>query len=156
MPAKSSAAEPSRAEPSQAKPSQAAPSQAQSHPIKPIWPAFYTPMPDRPLLATFQPKTQKEKRRKKTRKRKRNEEKKQRKGKEGGKEMRKRPFRQGLATSWHHFTWPPPQHPATQLATGECNVSLRFVLFRFISFHFISFHFISSMIQNSAVSVSWF
>ena len=22
--------------------------------------------------------------------------------------MRKRPFRQGLATSWHHFTWPLP------------------------------------------------
>ena len=20
----------------------------------------------------------------------------------------------GLATSWHHFTWPPPQHQATQ------------------------------------------
>ena len=27
-----------------------------------------------------------------------------------------------LATSWHHFTWPPPQYPATQRATGECNV----------------------------------
>ena len=24
-----------------------------------------------------------------------------------------------LATSWHHFTWPPPQHQATQHATGE-------------------------------------
>ena len=24
------------------------------------------------------------------------------------------PFRRGLAISWHHFTWPPPQHPATQ------------------------------------------
>ena len=24
-----------------------------------------------------------------------------------------------LATSWHHFTWPPPQHQATQRATGE-------------------------------------
>ena len=22
--------------------------------------------------------------------------------------------RTGLATSWHHFTWPPPQHQATQ------------------------------------------
>ena len=25
-------------------------------------------------------------------------------------------IRTGLATSWHHFTWPPPQHPATQRA----------------------------------------
>ena len=32
------------------------------------------------------------------------------------------PFRRGLATSWHHFTWPPPQHPATQRARGECFV----------------------------------
>ena len=25
----------------------------------------------------------------------------------------------GLATSWHHFTWPPPQHQATQTTRGE-------------------------------------
>ena len=30
------------------------------------------------------------------------------------KEKGKRLNRTGLATSWHHFTWPPPQHPATQ------------------------------------------
>ena len=37
--------------------------------------------------------------------------------------------RRGLATSWHHFTWPPPQHQATQRATGEYlvqNLNLNF------------------------------
>ena len=28
--------------------------------------------------------------------------------------------RTGLATSWHHFTWPPPQHPATQNPQASC------------------------------------
>ena len=38
-----------------------------------------------------------------------------------GQEKRKRPIHTvtGLATSWHHFTWPPPQHQATQRARGE-------------------------------------
>ena len=33
---------------------------------------------------------------------------------EGAKGKGERPARTGLATSWHHFTWPPPQHQATQ------------------------------------------
>ena len=32
----------------------------------------------------------------------------------------------GLATSWHHFTWPPPQHQATQQATGEFELFTNF------------------------------
>ena len=28
----------------------------------------------------------------------------------------------GLATSWHHFTWPPPQHQAKQTTRGELKV----------------------------------
>eukprot|EP00746_Dinoflagellata_sp_MGD_P149829 gnl/MRDRNA2_/MRDRNA2_81818_c0_seq3.p1 gnl/MRDRNA2_/MRDRNA2_81818_c0~~gnl/MRDRNA2_/MRDRNA2_81818_c0_seq3.p1 ORF type:complete len:183 (-),score=25.62 gnl/MRDRNA2_/MRDRNA2_81818_c0_seq3:683-1231(-) len=35
------------------------------------------------------------------------------------KEKGKRPTCTGLATSWHHFTWPPPQHQATQTTRGE-------------------------------------
>ena len=30
---------------------------------------------------------------------------------------------EGLATSWHHFTWPPPQHPATQNPRASTEVS---------------------------------
>ena len=33
---------------------------------------------------------------------------------EEGKEQGHRQTRTGLATSWHHFTWPPPQHATTQ------------------------------------------
>ena len=60
-----------------------------------------------------------EQKKKKKRERKRNGEKRQTKGNEGGKGKGKRPTRTGLATSRHHFTWPPPQHPATQQAKGE-------------------------------------
>ena len=41
------------------------------------------------------------------------------KGNEEWKQQEKHPTRTGLATSWHHFTWPPPQHPATQKTRGK-------------------------------------
>ena len=37
--------------------------------------------------------------------------------------------RTGLATSWHHFTWPPPQHPATQNPQASPNGGGPFVLY---------------------------
>ena len=39
------------------------------------------------------------------------------------------PFRGGLATSWHHFSWPPPQPPAMQQARGMSKVKLFFLDF---------------------------
>ena len=53
-------------------------------------------------------------RRRKENKRKEEKRRAEKRKKEEGKERRKRPTHTGLATSWHHFTWPPPQHQATQ------------------------------------------